>query len=264
MSKRFNLLPPYLTENPAWRELIESLDEVFEAEIDIPISLLSRLRNNWILTEAAGDKIDAKEILESSSDFFSFERELLIRQAGMIGFQFKEADLLSTSDYQRIVRNLGQYWYGKGTPQFIDFLAFCLNSTLEVSKLWSTQGLTYDTYGPMLEEGDAGIGTSVQDGGDWFETSHVNLTADPAKFATSQVSKLVALFNALANYDLVLNSIVFDTIANIHTVGDDVAVCVKSYPMIDIETTIFTSTSALVDEDGIPLVDEDDEPLITG
>lgn len=240
-SRRSVLLPPYLANNPAWQQLVEAIDEVLLAEVDTPTDLLQKLRDNWILGDTALPTIEDRELL-APNQFFSLERETLIRQANLLGFLFKESDLLSDDDYRRLVRNLGSYWFGKGTPKFADFLAFCLNSALRVVKLWSTQGPTYDSYGPMLEEGDAGVGTPNHQGGEWFETNHVHLIADPARFKSTEVSKLIALFNTLANYDLVLDAVVFEDTTMIHTPGDDIAVTTQAYPMVDIATTIYTVT----------------------
>jgi hypothetical protein len=77
--------------------------------------------------------------------------------------------------------------------------------------------------------------------GQWFETSHVNLVVDPLQYQYGTLSKVVALFNALANYHLVLNTIMFETSPMIHPPGEDLGVIVKAYPMIDIETTIYST-----------------------
>lgn len=238
------MLPPYLAANPAWQQLVESIDEVLENEIDVPTELLARIRDNWILGESALQRIDDEQMVSTTSDFFSFERETLIRQANMIGFLLKETSLLSDADYQRLVRNLAQYWFGKGTPRFIDFLGFCLNTTLAVVKLWSTQGPTYDSYGPFLEEGDPGIGVVNYLGGPWFETSHVRLNVDADKFIINgqSLAKLIALFNALANYHLVLDDVIFESKLTVHSPGDPIANINKAYPMIDIHATIETAT----------------------
>lgn len=242
-SRRSVMLPPYLANNPAWSQLVEAIDEVLLREVDTPLDLMQKLRDNWILGDSAPALIDERQLL-SPTEFNQVERETLIRQANLLGFLFKDSDLLSDDDYRRLVRNLGSYWFGKGTPKFADFLAFCLNTALKVVKLWSVQGPTYDTYGVMYEEGDSRVGTPNHKGGEWFETNHVHLVADPTRFASTEVSKLIALFNTLANYDLVLDSVVFEQITFIHTPGDVLAVTTMAYPMVDLETTIYTTNIA--------------------
>lgn len=76
--------------------------------------------------------------------------------------------------------------------------------------------------------------------GQWFETSHVNLVVDPLSYEAGTLAKAVDLFYALANYHLVLNTIMFEFTPYIHPPGEDIGVIVKAYPMIDIEPTIYS------------------------
>jgi hypothetical protein len=404
-SRRYNLLPPYLAANPAWVQLVESIDEVFENEVDLPTELLAKLRDNWILGAAGEAKIGDERMLDNDTDWFRFERETLVRQANQLGFLLKETDLLTDKEYQRVVRNLGAFWYNKGTPEFIDFIRFILGAIIDIRKLFALPGPTYDTYGFMREEGDSLIGklnyefeeefedqlptgdlaaetvpnggiwiqgpnisylgsttgptgaddavilqsnaltgaymsatdflennttydfevwvrrlsaaplttghqsvnsdfdniadateritsdfgvvplvwtkksfrfttgmfasvapstiaytagvdvgailayaqpqlkkvTKTAVAGQWFETSHVNLVVDPLQYVPGTLQKVVALFYALANYHLVLNTIMFEFIPYIHPPGEDIGVILKAYPMIDIEPTIYSS-----------------------
>lgn len=409
MSRRSNLLPPYLAANPAWTQLVESIDEVFENEVDLPTALLAKLRDNWILGVAGEAKIGDDQMLDNNTDWFRFERETLVRQANQLGFLLKETDLLTDEEYQRLVRNLGAFWYNKGTPEFIDFIRFILGSIIDIRKLFALPGPTYDTYGFMREEGDTLIGklnwqyeeeftnllpttldaadevanggiwtrgpnminhgrvlgpTGLNDAvmlegtsltgaymtypvafennttydfevwvrritgtipalghmsvdsdfdnvadanerlsqdfdiiplvwikksfrfktgmfatllpgsiaytagvdvgdtiayaqpqlkkvattavpGKWFETSHVNLVVDPLQYQPGTLQKVVALFNALANYHLVLNTIMFEFSPYIHPPGETIGTIVKAYPMIDIEPQLYMRTDPL-------------------
>lgn len=406
-SRRSNLLPPYLAANPAWVQLVESIDEVFEQEIDLPTALLAKLRDNWILGAVGEAKVGDDQMIDNT-DWFRFERETLVRQANQLGFLLKETDLLTDEEYQRLVRNLGAFWYNKGTPEFIDFIRFILGSIIDIRKLFALPGPTYDTYGFMREEGDTLIGklnwqyeeefidllptgmnqadtvanggewtpgpniiysgdvlgptglmdavimqgtsltgaymsrptnfennttydfevwvrrvggapittghvsvdtdfdnvvdglehltmdfgniplvwvkktfrfktglfASLQPGylaytagvdpsatiayaqpqlrkviqtavtGQWFETSHVNLVVDPLQYQVGTLTKVVALFNALANYHLVLNTIMFEFTPYIHPPGETIGTIVKAYPMIDIEPLIYSKDPA--------------------
>lgn len=405
-SRRYNLLPPYLASNPAWVQLVESIDEVFANEVDLPTELLAKLRDNWILGAAGEAKVGDDKMLDNDTDWFRFERETLIRQANQLGFLLKETDLLTDEEYQRVVRNLGAFWYNKGTPEFVDFIRFILGAIIDIRKLFALPGPTYDTYGFMREEGDTLIGklnyeyeeqytdylptgdlaaetttnggpwtkgvnlnylgrltgptgandavvlqstaltnaymslaqplennttydfeiwvrrlsatpivqghmtvdsdfnnvasdveritqdfgvvplvwtkktfrfttgmfasvvssaiaytagtdvgstlayaqprlrkvvkTSVR--GQWFETSHVNLVVDPLQYQPGTLAKVVALFYALANYHLVLNTIMFEFIPYIHPPGEAIGVILKAYPMIDIEPQLYMRT----------------------
>lgn len=238
---RRTLLPPYLDDVQAWLDLADCIDEVWLDEIDDPKKFLARLRDAWIVPNATMTKIEANEILDLN-DFSEPEREILIKQANMIGFDFREADLITDEDYQRITRNLSLYWYGKGTEQFIDFMGFVLNCVMTVVNLWSEETVTSEgpQYGPFLEEGDPGIGTPVYEpGGTWFPTTHVRVAFDPFKFASVAFNKMIALFYAIANYNLVVDALVFDGVTFIHSHDDDeVANIMVAYPLIEIERLI--------------------------
>lgn len=241
-TKRQPLVPPYLEDVDSWTELVEAIDEVFGPAIDDPTHWLSKLRDNWIPTPTAEDILQAQSALLDSTQFELPEKELLIRQANMLGFDFNQPDILTAEDYQRIVRNLALYWYNKGTPDFVNFLGFALNTELTVQNLWSTPGTTVpDSYGPFLPEGDPGIGTPVWQGGTWFPTTHVQVEFDPSKFGTTQLNKLTALFYSIANYNLVLEKILLTSIIHIHSVDEpELARIAVAYPLVDIEVTIDT------------------------
>lgn len=239
---RSTLLPPYMLDSPVWAELTDSIDAVFGPAIDDPTVWLSKLRDTWILTQAAEASIAGSSKLIDNTEFEAIEKNILIRQANMLGFDFADSDILSSTDYQRIVRNLSQYWYGKGTPQLQNFLGFVLNTVLTINSLWSTPGDTPGTYGPLLVEGDAGIGTPVwETGGTWFPTTHIQITLDPFVFTSVPISKLKALFYSLANYNLVLHSILFEGDTYVHSVDETLIgriVCLT--PREVIEQTIST------------------------
>lgn len=263
---RQKLLPPYLDDVQAWLDLSDSLDEVWKDKIDDPKKFLARLRDTWIVPEATMTKIQNNEVL-NLADYSLFEREILIKQANMIGFDFRESDLINDEDYQRITRNLGHYWYSKGTPKFIDFMGFVLNCLMTVIYLWSEVQNTPEgpQYGPFLPEGDPGIGTPVYSGGTWFPTTHVQVQFDPFKFNSVPFNKMIALFYAIANYNLVVDALIFDGVMFIHSHdAPEIANIVVAYPLIDIEMLILPPedvASFLVQQDGFQIIQQDGSGL---
>ena len=220
ITKRDKLLPPYMLETQAWPDLVTAIDAVFNPAIDNPTAWLGTLRDAWNLTTASETALkDASQII-ASTQFEEVEKNILVRQANMLGFDLTDSDLLTSDDYQRIVRSLPLYWYSKGTPGLQDFLGFVFNSIFSIVYLWSTPGVDYGTYGPFLPEGDPGIGTAVWDGGDWFPTTHVQVEFDPFKFGDISEAKLRGLFYALANYNLVLQSIIRTGSVFIHSADE--------------------------------------------
>jgi hypothetical protein len=227
-----------MEDSPAWGQLITAIDSVLEGAIDNPTKWLSQLRDNWILDQSATNLIANGQMIDASN-FAAFDHDLLVRKTNLIGFDLSEADLLTDDDYTRVARHLAHYWYSKGTPRLIDFLGFILNSTIQVQNLWSTTGPTPDTYGTFLPEGDPGIGTPVWQGGTWFPTTHVRITYDPTAFNNYTLQKLTALFYAIANYNLVLESVVLNAVTYIHT-SDSTSLdqSIILYPMTSVDYTI--------------------------
>ena len=224
---RKDLLPPYLSSQQVWNDMGDAIDAVFALPIDVPKKMIQYLRQTYLISDSLKARIEAPNndpVLDSSfylditeldaesgtliqnSDFDTWEQEILIKQATMLGFKISDPSLLSQSDYLMITRNIALYWYSKGTPDFIKFLSFCFNTVLTFQNLWSTTGVSWDTYGPFLPEGDPGIGTPVYNGGTWFPTTHINVIYEPIG-TDPGITKFIALFNAIANYNLVIHSI---------------------------------------------------------
>lgn len=240
MKDRSVLLPPYMSEVPVWQDLITIIDTVFESTVDNPTQWLAQLRFLWLLTSDAIDKVNSGQLL-STADFELPEKEILIKQAKQLGFDFQQTDLITSEDYQRIVRNIALFWYSKGKPDFIDFLGFVVEGVVTIVNLWSNSADQpfWNMYGSFLEEGDPGIGSPVWVGGTWFPTTHVRVVFDPFKFDAPKLTKLVNLFYTVANYNLVLESVIMEGNLSIHSIdATDPANIIVTYPLIDIDMSI--------------------------
>jgi hypothetical protein len=232
------LLPPYLEDNQVWQDLIKIVDEVFKDNVDDPTEYLAKLRYLWIQSTEMATKIENGEMI-AEADWQQVEKEILIKQAAQMGFNFADSDLLTREDYQRLVRNLSQYWYSKGKPGFQDFLAMILNINVQCFILWSTTGPSWDRYGTFLLSGDPGIGTPVWEGGTWFPTTHVALVVDPFPLNSSSYRKLVNLFYEVANYNLVVARVVLEGRVPVHSVDEpELARVLVAYPLFVIDYTI--------------------------
>lgn len=209
------LLPGYMVANSLWTDVAGAADKALN-DLAVPgINNLGKLRDNWILKDsvlADDGKIAQYQLLNPAVDLDQFETEILIRQINQLGLFLRNDTGLTDNDLQRIVRNVSQYWYDKGAFDFIDFLGFCLDCVLTMVNLWTTD------YRVFYPEGDAAIGTPVWLGGTWYPTTHIRVSFDVVKFAGVDESLLVKLFYALANYNLVLESI--NTSASYKVVGN--------------------------------------------
>lgn len=108
------------------------------------------------------------------------ERSILIDNAKMLGFDFFNT-ALSDEDYQRLNEYVSLYWPEGGTENFIRFISFLKNISLEMAPLWSKDdGL--DEF-PILDARDPNDNERVPAylGGEWYQTSHVELRYDPIR-----------------------------------------------------------------------------------
>lgn len=193
------LLPPYLALTPYYTEYSDTIDEVFSTTVDQPTEILAKLRNVWPTVPSTEQIIENHELL-NFSDWPQFEREILVHQVNSLGMKLQTAGILSDDQYQIISRWVGQYWFGKGTESFINFINYCLGSSLSVQWLWTQDYVTF------LPDGDPGIGTPIWKGGTWYPTSHVSINA-AGGLASLDPQTLVAFFYEIANYNLVLQSL---------------------------------------------------------
>lgn len=164
MGKRALLLPPYLDTNSVWVDYVSAVDTILYDKVDQHVNAIKNLRQQYVIPYATEDnQISLRQIFDSVSQLDIFEREVLIRQLNLLGLTFKNTDLFDDNDLQRLVRNLGRFWYSKGTFNFIDFIGYCIDADLSMVNLWakSKLGVTYDVF---AEEGSAQLVDTVLQG----------------------------------------------------------------------------------------------------
>jgi hypothetical protein len=194
------LLPPYIFQD-YFRDFMDSIDEVFETMVDTKTEILGDLRNMWVTNPAMEQSLyDNPAQLTPFESWSQPERALLVKQVNMLGMKLRSAGIISDDGYQAIARWVGMYWFGKGTEAFIDFINYSLSSSLTVVKLWTSD------YVNFLPDGDAGIGTPIWDGGDWYPTTTVDIIAQGG-LNNIDIPTLVNFFYEIANYNLVLQAI---------------------------------------------------------
>jgi hypothetical protein len=208
------LLPPYLATNSYFTEYADAIDDVFSTTVDEPTEVLDSLRNMW----PTDPYVETNYIYAEPSDYINegttpvvpmipfeampqYERPILVKQVNALGLKLQSAGLITNDQYQVISRWVGQYWFGKGTTSFINFINYCLSSSLTVQRLWTSD------YVNFLPDGDPGIGTPLWDGGTWYPTSHVTITAQGG-LAGIDPQSLITFFYEIANYNLVLQALV--------------------------------------------------------
>lgn len=201
------LWPPYMALNPYFTDLSDSIDTVWGLKLDNAMKALVNIRNVWITNPTMEQEIlDGKMI--PLQDWSIHERETLVKQVNMLGMKLKSAGILTDENYLIVSRYLGFYWFGKGTKAFIEFINFCLIADLTVENFWSENTPVPNEYNNMTLENPDGTppGTPIWEGGTWFPTTHVQITATGGLGGLT-VQTLAEFFYEIANYNLVLRSI---------------------------------------------------------
>jgi hypothetical protein len=194
------LLPPYFATNPLFVDFMDAIDEVFEPLVDQKTEILGDLRNVWVTNpDLENNQIANSEMIPFEA-WSQPERQLLVMQVNALGLKLQNAGIISDDSYQVISRWAGQYWFGKGTQSFINFINYCLSSSLTVTPLWT------EDYVNFVPVGDPTIGTPIWEGGSWYPTTHVALIAQGG-LGNLDIATLVSFFYEIANYNLVLYSV---------------------------------------------------------
>lgn len=191
------LLPPYLALNGYFVDYTNSMDAVFGPTIDEKIDIIANIRNMWVTNPDLENNVIAESQMVPFDGWSQPEREILVKQVNLLGMKLATASVLSNDAYQTIARFVGQYWFGKGTGAFIEFINFCLSTGLTVTRMWTQDYINF------LPEGDGGIGTPIWEGGAWYPTTHVQLVSIDG-LPNVDLLTLVSFFYEIANYNLVL------------------------------------------------------------
>ena len=187
------LLPDSLN-TPFWRTLIDSVDHVWQDDIDNKIKDIYRI-NESIRFDATEDFS-----LTSESNLNIMDRETAIKKLNSLGLKLRTTEGISNEALTRLCANISIYWFSKGSKQFIPFISYTLGVRIKVVQLYTNDYITF------LEEGDIGIGTTIYAGGTWYPTSHVRVYVDPTTLVQTDLQSLIDVFFAVAPYTLVVHN----------------------------------------------------------
>lgn len=193
------LLAPYLASNPYFIDYTDSIDRVFDYQVEAKIDALNNIRNMWVTTKTIEQKIIDERMI-AFLDWGGPERAVVVSQVNLLGMKLANAGVVSESGYRAIAKFLGSYWFGKGKNAAIDFLNFCLGAGLTITPLVTQD---YVAFVPP----NSATGNFVYDSppGPWFPTTHVLITM-PANYPVDPVT-LGEFFYEICNYNLVLYAI---------------------------------------------------------
>lgn len=207
---RKTLLPPYMSAE-AWQDLADVIDEVFGEQVDPFIDALKYLRETFIYDDRVIDSPDFtphpvqasilnRDLIDASL-FDTYDTITERLRLNQLGLRVLDPTVLDLPAVNRLVQNIGAFWYIKGTEQFLDFISFILNTDVKYYMLWTRD------YVHFLKENNPAIGTPVWAGGQWYPTTHIRLDISESNLAPGVLVNFVRLFYDISNYNLVLESI---------------------------------------------------------
>lgn len=175
-----------LKDRQVWLDLAEAFDQVIKANVDDPSKQLELLR-----------------YLPPTAD-----QSVLADACRLLGFDLSQDILnMSIESFCKIATQLGMYPDSNGTEAFTKFISLMINGFCEVSNLWTKDYVNFYTE-PR--------GTTIDEGGKWFKTTHVELAMGFLTLAGLQLkqgetlySKIKDIFYQQAPIALVIDRSVF-------------------------------------------------------
>ncbi len=202
------LLPPYLTAD-YFQQYGDIIDAVYKTEVDQKVAIIRELRSGWHENPDVEALILNGSLIDNSA-WDTLERSLVTQQDNSLGMYLSSAGSITTESLTTISRFLGFYWWERGTYGFLEFINFCLGTGLTMTNLWAEynpadpNNTEYLNFTPENDDGTP-PGTPIWEGGTWFPTTHVTLTARGG--LSLEATDLVTFFYEIANYNLVVNAI---------------------------------------------------------
>lgn len=198
---RRELLPPYL-QQPIWLELADAIDSIWGQSVEQQLNALGRMRDTWITNNELEVDIQDRVLLDPAK-YHSFDPTTEMLRLNLLGLPVTSPNFIGIDDLVRFNRNIGQHWYAKGLGDFIDFLGYCLNVKADMVNLWTEDYVTFVPEGQQ--------GTPLWESGTWYPTTHVQVKFDPGKYQGFPVVAFLQLFYDIANYNLVIETLISET-----------------------------------------------------
>ncbi len=175
-----------ITDRQVWSDLVDAFQIVIKDNIEDPIGQIEFLR-----------------FLPPDAD-----PDTLINTCRMLGFDLSQDILnMSVGKFMQLATQLGMYPDTNGTEDFTKFVSMMTNGTCTVDYLWTNDYVNFYLT-PQ--------GVTIDSGGNWFKTTHVNLNMGFTTLAGLQLKlgqtlgqKVVDIFYQQAPAPLVIKTQTF-------------------------------------------------------
>lgn len=162
-----DLLPPILQSKPTWVDMTDVFGRVMDTNVEQMIGDLERLRNISADTDSG----------------------ILNATARLLGFDLSQDVLnLNADNLVKVVSQLSLYPDQNGTELFVKFVSLVLNSETKVTYLWTKD---YVNFYPKP------LGKTLELGGNWFKTTHIELSLAMLSLETLNLNTGVTLIKRI-------------------------------------------------------------------
>ena len=196
------LLPNYM-KTERWTDLFDVVDEVFGDDHGLQSKLLKYVRHQFIPNDTTDEKSANGELI----DFLEWDmpdRTTAALQTELDGLRLNDSTYIGNHGFVNLHRNIGTFWYSKGLYDFIDFIAYTLNTPLEMVNLWTNDYKKFIAESEFNKKPEL---VSIVSGGDWYPTTHVTLRFEAGTLSQTYMELLLRLFYDISNYTLVLHTL---------------------------------------------------------
>ena len=211
------LLPPYLNTS-TWVELTAALDKLF-LDTSTATTQLQGVRNPYVVGPQIQDAITSGSMFDTGNAQYQQDLQTLLKQLTFNGLPLNNPTYLNSTQALMLFRNLGAYWYSKGTGKIIDFVNFTMGASLTMINLWTHDyqhfipELVLDSTSGLMLENPLLLNNKITDPNPdplntYYPTTHVSMAlgGSPA-FKNATADEFLQFFNDVFNYNLVLYEI---------------------------------------------------------
>lgn len=195
-SKLRKIMPPALLSSPVWTDFAEAASAVWKDHVDDQVATMKSLQDTWHSNAATGELVNSGDLIPPT-EFDYLSLALVQNELKSMGVSISTPDTFSLQQLNILYRTIGRYWRQKGTAATVQYIAAVLGISLEYSRLWTQDYVTF------VEEPSLGVppGTEIWNGGTWYPTTHIQVATS---LPTLLIPYLRELLYAVCSYTVII------------------------------------------------------------
>ena len=140
-------LPNYLQSAPAWTDMANAIDVVFQLNLDDPIKQLADALSQTQYHPTNVELKTGNALLDETDWIYDGERwisdDIRVKIVSLLGFTYLNTGLFTNDAVELLARNGAQFLPFQGKPEFIEFIGFFLGQQITLSNLWTVDYINF-------------------------------------------------------------------------------------------------------------------------